>query len=267
MKVKKFILATLVWATFMTPSKIEAESNLKTVFIDAGHGGYDNGSAYNGYLEDNINLQIANKVKYLLEQDGINVIMSRQSDKYVSLARRARMSNNSGADLFVSIHQNAHSNRSSRGIETYYMRESNKRLASIIQENIIEHTSGVDRKIKRGNLQVLRDSEIPAVLVECGFISNKSEGRNLNNRDYQYKIANGIVEGIEEYLNIKGSSKNGSTKTVLNNVNVMSDRSSRSNVVGRLSAGDKVEVVDTKFDWHKIIYNGRVGYVSGVYVK
>lgn len=283
MKVKKSILAILACVIFIASVKVEAKSNLKTtsidsgkveaksnsktVFIDAGHGGYDNGSAYNGYLEDNINLQIANKVKYLLNQDGINVIMSRKSDKYVSLNRRVNMSNNSKADLFVSIHQNAHDIRSASGIETFYMGESNKKLASVIQKNIIEHTSGVDRKIKIGNLQVLRDNKIPAVLVECGFISNRSEGRKLNNIDYQYKIANGIVEGIEEYLNIEGSSKNGSTKTALNNVNVMSNRSSTSNVIGRLNAGDKVEVIDTKFDWHKIIYNGKVGYVSGVYVK
>ena len=148
MKVKKSILTILACVIFIASIKVEAKSNSKTVFIDAGHGGYDNGSAYNGYLEDNINLQIANKVKYLLNQDGINVIMSRKSDKYVSLNRRVNMSNNSDADLFVSIHQNAHDNRSANGIETFYMGESNKRLASTIQKNIIEHTSGVDRKIK-----------------------------------------------------------------------------------------------------------------------
>ena len=248
-----------------------------TVLIDPGHGGKDNGSARNGCTEDSINLQIANEVRDYLQKEGIKVEMTREDDTYVSLSQRAIKSNNSDADLFVSIHQNASENSKANGVETYYMGESSKVLADSIHQNVIENTKSEDRNVRKGNLQVLRDNQKPAILLECGFISNNMERYKLGTKDYQEKLAKGVVEGIVDYLNQTNPSKpvannnksnnTGNYLTALNKVDVMSDRGKKFEVLGSLEKGEKVEIIDTKFDWHKIKYKDGYGYVSGVYVK
>lgn len=246
------------------------------VFIDPGHGGVDNGSSYYGYKEDALNLQISKKLESKLMLEGINVDMSRYDDTYVSLSKRVTKSNDSDADMFISIHLNASLNKKANGIETYYLGEKNKDLANTIHKSLINHTNANDRGIKIGNFQVLRSNKKPSVLLECGFISNPSESYKLNTKDYQDKLVDAIVDGIKDYLNISNSNilslkstKNNKSNyaIALNDVNVMSDRGKNFNVIGTLSKGTKVEIIDTKFDWHKIKYNGRYGYVSGVYVK
>lgn len=273
MKIKtiKNAVATLVLsATFMASMNVSNAQSYK-VFIDAGHGGRDNGSSYSDRIEDRINLQIANKVEKKLEKRGIDVVTSREEDKYVSLNERTRKSNLSDADVFVSIHQNAAEDTTAKGIETFYYNESDKNLAKEMQNSLIDTTNSYDRGYKKGNLQVLRDNKVPAILVECGFISSTDEGYKLNTSEYQNRVADGIVEGITSYLNVDNNVKpnvDKNTAIVLENgVNVRSGRGSMYNCIGKLSKGDKVEVVDTKFDWHKIKYNGGYGYVSNVYVK
>lgn len=265
-------VALTLLSSALSANKASAQEDTKTVFIDPGHGGHDNGSSHNGYFEDLFNLQISNKVAQKLKQHNIKVLISRTSDTYLSLSQRTRMSNSSGADLFISIHQNASESSSPNGVETFYM-GNNEKLAKTIQQNLVQSTSAKDRGYKVANLQVLRDNNLPAVLVECGFISNPEEGDKLYTKHYQEKIADGIVKGILQYLNAKPlASQNTSTydfniKTALNKVNVMSSRDNNSRVIGVLPAGTKVEVIDSKFDWLKIKYNGEIGYVSGVYVK
>ncbi|MGL4911831.1 MAG: N-acetylmuramoyl-L-alanine amidase, partial [Romboutsia sp.] len=238
------------------------------------------------YIEDSINLQIANEVRDELEKEGIDVEMTREDDTYVSLSKRANKSNHSDADLFISIHQNASENKNAQGIETYYMGDSNKSLANYIHQNVIESTKGNDRNVREKNLQVLRDNQKPAILLECGFISNNTDGYRLSTKDYQEKLASGIVKGIKAYLDETNSNKmNSNSNTsnndiknnisndtnnylvVLNDVNIMSDRGKNFDVLGTLDKGTKIEVIDTKFDWHKIKYKDGYGYVSGVYVK
>ncbi|MGL5346119.1 MAG: N-acetylmuramoyl-L-alanine amidase [Peptostreptococcaceae bacterium] len=255
------------------PNMIYSNPATHTVFIDAGHGGHDNGTAHNRYVEDKINLEISNIVAKKLEKQNIKVELSRDTDEYISLAKRANMANKSNADLFISIHQNGSNSKSANGLETMYM-GNNESLAKTMQQNLIKSTNANDRGHKKANLQVLRDNKLPAVLIECGFISNVNEGYKLSTVAYQEKVANGIVNGIIEYLNLDNSStpRNSSnstsnSRTVLNSVNVMSDRDKNSKVLGTLSQGTKVEVINEKFDWLKIKYNGQIGYVSGVYVK
>lgn len=270
LKKRKIIsaIALILISSIAIPNTIYAKGNTKTVFIDVGHGGYDNGSAHNGYVEDNISLQISKEVAKKLGENKIGVKLSREKDKYLSLSKRTEMANKSGADLFVSIHQNASDLKSPNGIETLYMGE-NKELAKTIQENVVETTNANDRGHKKSNLQVLRDNELPAVLIECGFISNPDEGYKLSTKAYQEKLAEGIVQGIKEYLNLETNIRvdKSKYKTTLNKVNVMSDRDKNSKIIGTLPKGTRVEVIDSKFDWLKIKYNERIGYVSGVYVK
>lgn len=268
-RLKKFA-ATSILTTILASNILISNAQNYKVFIDAGHGGKDNGSSHNGYLEDVINLQIAYKLKNKLINEGLEVEMSRNDDTYLSLSERATKSNNSNADIFISIHQNAACNTSANGIETYYLGDKNKKLATTIHNSVINSTNANDRNVRNGNFQVLRDNQKTSILLECGFISNPSEGYKLSTAEYQNKIVDGIVTGVRDYFNINTSISNNNTQnvaTVLNSVNVMSDRGKNFDVIGSLPQGTKVKIIDTKFDWHKIEYNGRYGYVSAVYVK
>ena len=263
-KTLKKIAAASILTTILASNFTISNAASYKVFIDAGHGGKDNGSTHNGYFEDAINLQIAQKLEDKLIDEGIKVEMSRENDTYISLSKRAIKSNNSDADMFISIHQNASLNKNANGIETYYMGDKNKSLATTIHKSVIDYTNANDRNVRKGNFQVLKDNKKPSILLECGFISNPTEAYRLNTTSYQNKLVNGIVDGIKKYFNISDSSK---YAIALNTVSIMSDRGKNFKVIGTLPKGTKVKVIDTKFDWHKIEYNGRYGYVSGVYVK
>ena len=120
-----FLFFELLLSAITLSSTVSNASTYK-VFIDPGHGGKDNGSSYNGYLEDNLNLQISKKLISKLTNEGIDVEISRNDDTYLSLRERVSMSNNSNADLFISIHQNASLNKNANGIETYYLKNHSK---------------------------------------------------------------------------------------------------------------------------------------------
>lgn len=278
-KFKKITLTSIL--TIMLSSNfIIANAQSYKVFIDAGHGGKDNGASHNGYVEDVINLQIADKLKNRLINEGLEVEMSRESDTFLSLSERSYKSNNSDADIFISIHQNAASNSNANGVETYFLGSINKALATAVHNSILNSTNANDRSVREANFQVLRDNNKTSILLECGFISNPSEGYKLSTEEYQNKVVDGIVSGIKNYFNINSknniSTSNSSNNTqsdssklatALNTVNVMSNRGKHFTVIGSLPQGAKVKVIDTKFDWHKIEFNGKYGYVSGVYVK
>ncbi|UOW68786.1 N-acetylmuramoyl-L-alanine amidase [Paraclostridium bifermentans] len=268
--IRKSVVAVVLSTAFMSTMTVSHANNYK-VFIDAGHGGNDNGSAYNNRIEDNLNLQIANKVEAKLQKRGIDVMTSRKSDEYVSLRERTNKSNLADVDMFVSIHQNAAEDTTTKGIETFYYNDENKEFADVVQKSLLSSTNGLNRGVKKGNLQVLRDNEAPAVLVECGFISNEDEGSKLTTNEYQEKVANGIVDGVISNLGFKdekGLKVNKNVAIALSDgVCVRNGRGSMFNSIGYLSKGEKVEVLDTKFDWHKIKFNGHIGYVSNVYVK
>ena len=259
------------------------DRNYYKVFIDPGHGGYDNGAVQNGVLEDEINLQISQKIEAKLKAKGVQVKMSRYDDTYLSLTERTTMANSWGSDIFVSIHQNSATSSSGNGIETYYYstRQDSKELASEIQEDLIKSTNAVNRGIKTANYAVIRTASMSSNLVECGFVSNPTEAKNLSSSSYQDKIAEGIVNGIMDYLesnvilNNAGSNNSGSSTTtttqsgtikVSGALNVRSGAGTSYSVIGSLSNGANVEIVETSGSWYKIKYGSGYGYVSKDYV-
>ena len=259
------------------------DRNYYKVFIDPGHGGYDNGAVQNGVLEDEINLQISQKIEAKLKAKGVQVKMSRYDDTYLSLTERTTMANSWGSDIFVSIHQNSATSSSGNGIETYYYstRQDSKELASEIQEDLIKSTNAVNRGIKTANYAVIRTASMSSNLVECGFVSNPTEAKNLSSSSYQDKIAEGIVNGIMDYLesnvilNNSGSNNSGSSTTtttqsgtikVSGALNVRSGAGTGYSVIGSLSNGANVEIVETSGSWYKIKYGSGYGYVSKDYV-
>lgn len=172
------------------------------VIIDPGHGGKDVGAiGVGGVREKDIILAISLEVTRLLQQQGINVKMTRDSDYFVDLAPRTTMANQMGADLFVSIHANAInlSRPDVNGLETYYF--SDPELAQTIHRNITQQIPTIqDRGVRRARFYVLRNSRMPSTLVEVGFVTGREDAMNLQDPDYQRRMAQSITSGILEYI-------------------------------------------------------------------
>lgn len=177
------------------------------VCIDAGHGGKaptgDPGAVNGSKHEAVAALAIAKKVGAKLKAKGVTVKYTRSSDKYVTLANRCRISNEFGADAFVSIHLNAAMNTDAAGIETWRYEKAGiktKQLAESVQAELIKATGARDRGVRTTEtLYVLKKTEAPAVLIECGFISNRGESERLADGEYQNTIARGIAQGVLKY--------------------------------------------------------------------
>ena len=182
----------------------DTERHLGLIAIDAGHGGMDSGT-YNGeILEKNINLQIALKLRDELKNRGYSVYMTRDDDTYVGLQKRAELVNSQDNVLaFVSIHQNAvDSDKSSiYGIEGWtYKREGCGELAELVVNHVCDITGAKNRGYAfKTNLVVTSKTTMPAVLLECGFLSNDDECAKLASEDYQKLIARGIADAIDEF--------------------------------------------------------------------
>lgn len=174
------------------------------VCIDAGHGGKDSGAVGAKVTEKWIALDVANRVATKLQNSGIEVVMTRDSDYFVELADRATISNNTGADIFVSIHCNSAS-ESATGTEVwnYPGAAEDKRLAQSILDKLIVRTGFRNRGVKEENFAVLRLTKCPAALVELGFISNPQEEQTMMGFDYQDQASTAIVEGIKEFAGIR----------------------------------------------------------------
>lgn len=173
----------------------------RTVVIDAGHGGKDPGAiSYLGYYEKEVNLKVAQKVAWRLKQLGIRVIMTRNDDFYPELNDRAEIANRANADLFVSIHHNSNRNRIHRGYTVYIApdaSDTSRRTGRLI-EKAMANTGLSSNGMRTNDYRVLMRTQCPAVLVECGYLSNPSEAAILYDGDFQNRIANAIVEGIQK---------------------------------------------------------------------
>ncbi|MDC4238576.1 N-acetylmuramoyl-L-alanine amidase [Clostridium tertium] len=172
-------------------NNLESRANSQyVVYIDPGHGGYDPGTQGNGIVEKDIVLNYGLRLKGKLEANGIKVIMSRTSDVYVSLEDRSKGANNVNPDIFISIHINSAGATSASGIETFYKKDIDKPLAESIQNKLISYTGAVDRGAKWEDFHVVRETNMPASLVECGFLTNVNEANNLKSWNYQEKLIN-----------------------------------------------------------------------------
>lgn len=174
----------------------------KTICLDAGHGGTDPGACGNGLKEKDITLKMIGKVRDLLEKSGFEVVLTRTTDTYVKLSERCRIANSNKCDCFVSIHTNSATNTTARGIETLCYTKNN--LAFYIQQNLIEATGLTNRGVKeRKDLAVLNGTEMQAVLVELGFISNAEDSKLLIDESFLNKSAESIAKGVCRYLGVE----------------------------------------------------------------
>lgn len=181
------------------------------IVIDAGHGGKDNGAQSLTkplFLEKNLNLTTALMLSSILQDLGYKTSFTRETDLFVPLKERASMANDLKPTLFVSVHYNSAPNQKAEGIEVYFYRsetdvkrsQTSERLAKDVHDQLIKFTAAKSRGIKHGNLAVIRETNIPAVLVEGGFLSNEKEMEKLRDAMYLKKVALGIALGIHKHL-------------------------------------------------------------------
>ena len=218
--------AQMVVDPLVRPSAFLATKGTRTVVLDAGHGAKDPGTmGKTGVKEKDIALDIALRVKAHLAAAGIRVVMTRDTDRFWELEDRPYLAARGGGDLFVSLHMNAASSRTVQGIETFVtavenypptsesrlngkypsvpnnqFNHSNTILGTQIHRSLVGITRAEDRGLKRARFVVLRNSAMPAALVECGFLSNPKEEQKLATPSYRETVALGIAQGILNYF-------------------------------------------------------------------
>jgi N-acetylmuramoyl-L-alanine amidase len=172
------------------------------VMIDPGHGGRDPGAiGIGGLRESDVVLPISKRIAAILEQNGIQVVLTRDSDYFVSLQERVNLAARANADLFVSIHANAisMSRPDVNGLETYYY-DSGQSLARSIHNSVLQNVTIRDRQVRRARFYVLRRNTMPSVLVEVGFVTGAEDAARLRTTAYQNQMADAIARGILQHL-------------------------------------------------------------------
>ncbi len=187
------------------PAPTPAPTGGVIVMIDPGHGGKDPGAiGIGGLREKDVILPISKKVAEILRKNGVNAVLTRNTDYFVSLKGRVVMAERRDADLFVSIHANSLglSRPDISGLEVYYY-NSGKRLADAVRKGITRKVKVKDRGIRRARFYVLRKTSMPAILVETGYVTGREDAAKLKQTWYRNKMAEGIADGILRYLKRK----------------------------------------------------------------
>ena len=169
-----------------------------TVVIDAGHGGFDRGGISGQRVaESTMNLDVALRLRSILEASGYHVVMTRDRDVFIPLGTRVAIANAYRDAIFVCIHFNATPRRSASGIETYFYSSQSLGLASAIHYYVAGGAPSANRGVRRRGFYVLRNTRIPSVLVECGFLTNPTEAQYAQNSSYRQKLALEIAHGVQ----------------------------------------------------------------------
>ena len=212
---------TVLYPLFAPRQSVRRHS-VKRIIIDPGHGGFDRGASGGRVIEKRLVLQIAKRTADILQRCGYVCILTRSKDYLIPLNARSEFANRNRGDLFVSLHCNASTDKRAAGIETYCLTPAgasstnqkrpsqlafkgnalngnNFLLAYEIQKSMLTRTKGYDRGVRRGRFAVLRNLNMPGVLLEMGFISNAEEEKKLNTPAYQEQIARAVAVGIINY--------------------------------------------------------------------
>jgi N-acetylmuramoyl-L-alanine amidase len=186
------------------------ESTGPTIVIDAGHGGFDRGGIpRQSVAEKTMTLDVALRLRSILEKSGYRVVMTRDRDVFVPLGTRVAIANSYRNGIFVCIHFNSATRSGANGIETYFYSRDSLALASAIHYNLIGNTPTPNRGVRRRGYFVLRKTRVPAVLVECGFLTNPTEARNSQSSGYRQNLAENIARGIRNRSAVAGRASSG----------------------------------------------------------
>lgn len=190
------ILGLLVACVFCTAAQA---ANFRTVVIDPGHGGHDNGGQWGKVYEKHLALDTALRLEGYLKRMGYRTVMTRRGDYFVSLQDRAKIANRYRDAIFVSIHFNYTWKQQVCGMETFYYNSGGQPLARFVQGAMIRNTRTQDRSAKFARYYVIRNTKMPSILVEGGFVSNPRERERMKSAVFREGIARGVAEGIARY--------------------------------------------------------------------
>ena len=182
------------------PAIIARNPNVKTIVIDAGHGGSDVGATREGIYEKDITLDMSKRLAAILKKKGFNVLMVRSSDEYVSLQDRVTFTEENKGDLFVSIHVNSSVTPEGNGLETHYYTPQSYEFAQIVHKEFAAAIDSKDRGLFKSKFYVINHTTCPSILVETGFISNPEERKALMSAGRKQKTAEAVAKGILKYL-------------------------------------------------------------------
>lgn len=182
----------------LAPSALAA-GKLRTVIIDAGHGGHDLGANEGRVFEKHLNLDVCRRMDIQLRRMGYKTIMTRDRDEFIPLLTRSVIANRYKESIFVSVHFNSSWKTSAFGIETYYCSYAGFQLANLIHNGMIRKLKAEDRGVKRAQFSVLRNTRSPAVLVEGGFVSNAKERQRMLQPWYRQSLSESVCAGIQAY--------------------------------------------------------------------
>ena len=194
-----FVASLAACSTVGTARVKNTSKTFSTVVVDAGHGGKDSG-AYRRYgpPEKMVALDVAQRLERKLRESQVKTVMTRDSDVFIPLNDRVAMENKQKNAVFVSIHFNDSRKRKARGFETYYHSGASVDLANRIQHKLMAIPNSANGGVHTANFRVLRMANCPAVLVECGYLSNRSEGNQARDSEYRELLADRIAEAIVE---------------------------------------------------------------------
>lgn len=211
-----YFLFLIVVTSCSSPQRLQETTQVnlqprQMIVIDPGHGGKDFGaqsSAIHQYQEKSLNLTTALMLSHYLQRMGYQTILTRGEDIYVPLELRAAFANSNYGALFVSIHYNSAPNPKAEGIEVFYYdskkdperSQESKQFAATVLQQVIANTGAPSRGVKHGNLAVIRETKMPAILVEGGFMTNNHEFGKLKDVRYLQTIAESVACGIHDYL-------------------------------------------------------------------
>jgi N-acetylmuramoyl-L-alanine amidase len=200
---RQTLFAAMILAMALMARQVRAEDSFSTVVIDPGHGGFDRGGIPGQTVpEKMVALDTALRLQKLLERAGLRTVMTRSTDVFVPLSMRSAIANSQSDAIFVSIHYNASPRSSAQGIETYSENNRGAVLAARIQRQLITRVSTENRGIRSAEYYVLRKCRLPAVLVECGFLTNPTEAQLALTTAYRQEVAEQIAAGIIEQRSI-----------------------------------------------------------------
>ena len=211
------ILLCVVGVVVKTTNSVSPKA-VYTIVIDAGHGGRDDGcSGINGTKESGINLAIAKTLKGYIETLGIKVVMTRQDDnglydanatnfKVSDMEKRIEIIEDNNPDIVLSIHQNAYSDRSQYGAQVFFQESDDVsyQFAESVQSMLVNQLDSPRSGVIAGDYYLLKESNLPAVIVECGYLSNEREESLLKTEEYQQKVAYAIMCGVVKYFGLCG---------------------------------------------------------------
>ncbi|MEY2526409.1 MAG: N-acetylmuramoyl-L-alanine amidase [Verrucomicrobiota bacterium] len=187
-------------------SELQPPRQSTTVIIDAGHGGFDRGGIPGqSVAEKTVALDVAQRLHRVLEAGGYRVVMTRDSDVFVPLGTRVSIANSYRNGIFVCIHFNSARRSGANGIETYFYSRDSLALASAVHYSVTRSVSSSNRGVRRRGYFVLRKTRIPAVLVECGFLTNPTEARNAQNGAYRQRLADAIANGVRGRASVQNT--------------------------------------------------------------